>query len=196
MASAILDFWTYDMVATAERSQRNEPGLQPHVFERPLLKFGATLVQLPWIVGLQNNSSAAINNLRRIGARPGQARGEAQRIEAGLAQLFETRGIQDAAELGALARHGRSWRGGPERHPRWTSVRHRGEVDVHAPISAGRDLVQRHAAGFIACTEASTGAGLEGDAGWNAAITPTRCFGSAANLNVRQHCLVLDGVYR
>lgn len=82
------------MVATAERSQRNEPGLQPHVFERPLLKFGATLVQLPWIVGLQNNSSAAINNLRRIGARPGQARGEAQRIEAGLAQLFETLGFK------------------------------------------------------------------------------------------------------
>ncbi len=56
--------------------------------------------------------------------------------------------------------------------------------------------MQRHAAGFIACTEASTGAGLEGDVGCNAAITPTRCLGSAANLNVRRHCLVLDGVYR
>ena len=94
MASAILDFWTYDMVAMAERLQRNEPGLQPHLFERPVLKFGATLVQLPWIVGLQNNSSAAINNLRRLGARRGQARDEAQRIEAGLAQLFETRGFK------------------------------------------------------------------------------------------------------
>jgi hypothetical protein len=83
MASAILDFWTYDMVAMAERLQRNEPGLQPHLFERPVLKFGATLVQLPWIVGLQNNSSAAINNLRRLGARRGQARDEARRIEAG-----------------------------------------------------------------------------------------------------------------
>nr|MCU0975294.1 hypothetical protein [Steroidobacteraceae bacterium] len=28
MASAILDFWTYDTVAMAERLQRNEPGLQ------------------------------------------------------------------------------------------------------------------------------------------------------------------------
>ena len=62
MASAILDFWTYDMVAMAERLRRNEPGLQPQLFERPVLRFGATLVQLPWIVGLQNNSSAAINN--------------------------------------------------------------------------------------------------------------------------------------
>ncbi|WP_413890902.1 hypothetical protein [Candidatus Skiveiella danica] len=93
-ASAILDFWTYDMVAMAERLQRNEPGLQPHLFERPVLKFGATLVQLPWIVGLQNNSSAAINNLRRLGARRGQAQDEARRIEADLAQLFETRGFK------------------------------------------------------------------------------------------------------
>ena len=94
MASAILDFWTYDMVAMAERLQRNEPGLQPHLFERPVLKFGATLVQLPWIVGLQNNSTAAINNLRRLGARRGQARDEARRIEAGLARLLETRGFK------------------------------------------------------------------------------------------------------
>jgi Holliday junction resolvase-like predicted endonuclease len=82
------------MVAMAERLQRNEPGLQPHLFERPVLKFGVKLVQLPWIVGLQNNSSAAINNLRRLGARRGQARDEARRIEAGLARLMETRGFK------------------------------------------------------------------------------------------------------
>jgi Holliday junction resolvase-like predicted endonuclease len=94
VASAILDFWSHDMVATAERLQRNEPGLQPSLFERPVLKFGATLVQLPWVVGMQNNSSAAINNLRRLGARRGQARDEARRIEAGLAGLLEQRGFR------------------------------------------------------------------------------------------------------
>lgn len=94
MASAILNFWTYDMVATAERLQRNEPGLQPNLFERPVLKFGATLVQLPWVVGMQNNSTAAINNLRRLGARRGQARDEARRIEAGIARLLEKRGFR------------------------------------------------------------------------------------------------------
>ena len=94
MASAILDFWTYDMVATAERLQHNEPGLQPHLFERPVLKFGASLVQLPWVVGVQNNSAAAINNLRRLGARRRQARDEARRIEAGLAGLLEKRGFR------------------------------------------------------------------------------------------------------
>jgi len=94
MASAILDFWTYDIAAIAERIQRNEPGLQPQLFERPVLKFGKMLVQLPWIVGMQNNSSAAINNLRRLGARRGQARDEARRIEAGLAGLLLTRGFK------------------------------------------------------------------------------------------------------
>ncbi|MBE7524452.1 MAG: hypothetical protein HS109_19020 [Burkholderiales bacterium] len=115
MASAILDFWTYDMVATAERLQRKEPGLQPQLFERPVLKFGPTLLQLPWVVGVQNNSTAAINNLRRLGARRGQARDEAQRIEAGLAGLLERRGfmtllnwvpprdVEDAGEVDLIA---------------------------------------------------------------------------------------------
>ena len=93
-ASAILDFWTYDVVAMASQFQREEPGLRPHFYERPVLKFGAMLVELPWIVGMQNNSSAAINNLRRLGARRGQARDETQRIEAGLAQLLEARGFK------------------------------------------------------------------------------------------------------
>ena len=52
------------------------------------------MVQLPWIVGLQNSSTAAINNLRRLGARRGQARDEARRIEAGLARLLEKRGFR------------------------------------------------------------------------------------------------------
>ena len=91
MASAILDFWTYDMAVLAARLQKSEPGLQPYLFERPVLKFGATLVQLPWIVGMQNNSTAAINNLRRLGSRRGNVRQETQRIEASLAKALESR---------------------------------------------------------------------------------------------------------
>lgn len=93
MASAILDFWTYDLAAMSAPFKSDAPGLRPHFYERPVLKFGPTLVQLPWIVGLQNNSTAAINNLRRLGARRGQARDETQRIEAALARLLETRGF-------------------------------------------------------------------------------------------------------
>ncbi|MBW0171393.1 MAG: YraN family protein [Hydrogenophaga sp.] len=94
MASAILDFWTYDMAVQAARLQQREPGLQPHLFERPVLKFGATLVQLPWIVGMQNNSTAAINNLRRLGSRRGNVQEETQRIEASLAKALESRGFR------------------------------------------------------------------------------------------------------
>lgn len=94
MASAILDFWTYDMAVMASRLQQREPGLQPHLFERPVLKFGATLVQLPWIVGMQNNSTAAINNLRRLGSRRGKVQEETQRIEASLAKALESRGFR------------------------------------------------------------------------------------------------------
>ncbi|WP_157020151.1 hypothetical protein [Acidovorax temperans] len=94
MASAILDFWTYDMAVMATRLQQREPGLQPHLFERPVLKFGATLVQLPWIVGMQNNSTAAINNLRRLGSRRGNVQKETQRIEASLARVLESHGFR------------------------------------------------------------------------------------------------------
>ena len=40
------------------------------------------------------------------------------------------------------------------------------------------------------------GAGLEADEGHGGAVTLIQRFGSAANLNIHVHCLVLDGVYR
>lgn len=94
VAAAILDFWTYDLAAMVSRLQSQPTALEPYLFERPVLKFGSHLVQLPWIVGMQNNSAAAINNLRRLGARRGQARAETQRIERGLSELFRERGFK------------------------------------------------------------------------------------------------------
>ena len=90
MAAAILDFWTSDWGLLGKRL-RDGGGLQPELFERPVLKLGSLLVQLPWVVGVQNNSSAAINNLRRLGARRDEARQETQRIEERLGRLFESR---------------------------------------------------------------------------------------------------------
>jgi Holliday junction resolvase-like predicted endonuclease len=55
---------------------------------------GQTLVQLPWVVGLQNNSTAAINNLRRLGQRRNEARAETQRIENQLGAMLEKRGFK------------------------------------------------------------------------------------------------------
>lgn len=93
-AQTILDFWTYDMPALAKRLQRGEPGLAPRLFERPVLRFGRSYVQLPWIGAFQNNDSAAINNLRRLGARRREARDETQRIESKLSAQLEARGFR------------------------------------------------------------------------------------------------------
>lgn len=94
MAARILDFWTSDWISLAAQVRNSQVGLRPELFERPILKFGQCLVQLPWLVGMQNNSTAAINNLRRLGARRGEAREETRRIEAHLGQVLEARGFK------------------------------------------------------------------------------------------------------
>ena len=96
MAAAILDFWTFDMASLAQRLQQGTPGLKPRLIERPVLRFGPTLVQLPWVAGMQNNSTAAINNLRRLSTRRGETRDETQRIEAGVARALTDRGFRVA----------------------------------------------------------------------------------------------------
>ncbi len=94
MADAILGLWSVDMAPLAARLREGTPGLEPALPERPVLVFGSTLVQLPWVVGLQNNSTAAINNLRRLSSRRGEAREETRRIEGSLAQALSDRGFR------------------------------------------------------------------------------------------------------
>lgn len=93
-AEAILDFWTSDWRALAERSRQGNVTLRPRWQERPVLKMGRYLFQLPWMMSLQDNATAMINNLRRLGARRGEAQAETRRIEARLGALFEQRGFQ------------------------------------------------------------------------------------------------------
>ena len=94
MAAAIVDFWTHDTLAEAERLQKSEPGLAPRLIERPYLKFGHQLVQLPWVLALQSNGTAAINNLRRLAARRDEAIEETRRIESQIAELLRGRGFR------------------------------------------------------------------------------------------------------
>ena len=94
LTEAIVDFWTSDWSKLAKQLRDGAAGLKPDLFERPILKMGQMLVQLPWVVGLQNNSTAAINNLRRLGARRNEARAETQRIETQLAAMMEKRGFK------------------------------------------------------------------------------------------------------
>lgn len=92
-AEAILDFWISDLPQLSQRLRAGEHVKVPELFERPILKIGRYLFQLPWMAAFQNNSSAAINNLRRIGARREEARAETQRIEHSLASKFEEKGF-------------------------------------------------------------------------------------------------------
>lgn len=93
-AAAIVDFWTSDWSKLSTQLKGDMPGQTPELLERPILKMGHTLLQLPWVVGLQNNSTAAINNLRRLGARRNEARAETQRIETQLGATLEKRGFK------------------------------------------------------------------------------------------------------
>lgn len=93
-AEAILDFWTSDWSAVAERLREGDVALRPRWQERPVLMMGRHLFQLPWMMAVQNNATAAVNNLRRLGARRNEAREETRRIEYRLGALFEQRGFR------------------------------------------------------------------------------------------------------
>lgn len=92
-ASAILDFWTYDMAAEADRVKNHLDVISPRVHERPVFRFGHLYVQMPSVVGLLNPSTAFINNLRRIGSTRREARIETARIEHNLARVMREHGF-------------------------------------------------------------------------------------------------------
>lgn len=93
-AEAILDFWTSDWTILASQLRNGPSGLVAELFERPMLKMGTRLFQLPWMVAIQNNATAAINNLRRLGSQRVEAREETLRIEQRLGAQFEKRGFR------------------------------------------------------------------------------------------------------
>jgi len=87
---AVLDFWTFDL---ALHRNVNAPRDTPHLHERPILKIGRFVFQLPWMLAAQNNATAAINNLRRLGSRRSSVGDETRRIELRLAERFSKRGF-------------------------------------------------------------------------------------------------------
>ncbi len=93
-AEVILEFWTNDLKVLADhlRTPIHEP--LPELHERPILKVGRYLFTLPWMMCFQNNSTAAINNLRRLGRNMRERQAETHRIELRLATAFETCGFQ------------------------------------------------------------------------------------------------------
>jgi Holliday junction resolvase-like predicted endonuclease len=93
-AEAILDFMTCDWIAVAKQLRSGDIALRPRWQERPLFKMGRLSLQLPWMMAVQNNSIAVINNLRRLGARRNETKEETRRIEEQLGALFKERGFQ------------------------------------------------------------------------------------------------------
>lgn len=95
-AEAIIDFWSHDLKSTAKKlqSEKSQLVLIPELYERPIFKFGKHVFQFPWMVAFQNNSTAALNNLRRIGASRTEARSETAAIELRLAETFKIRNFR------------------------------------------------------------------------------------------------------
>jgi len=94
-AEAIIDFWSFDLKTTAKKLQSNKlpTVIMPELYERPIFTLGNHVFQFPWMVAFQNNSTAAINNLRRIGAGRTEARAATAAIEARLADILKSRGF-------------------------------------------------------------------------------------------------------
>lgn len=97
-AKAILEFWTNDLNALATTLKQQPLVPIPTLYERPFYKIGRYNFQFPWVVAQQNNLTAAVNNLRRIGARRKGQLDETRRIERQLAELLRQRGF--AVEVG------------------------------------------------------------------------------------------------
>ena len=108
---AVLDFWTHDLAALRTKSAPRE---MPELHERPLLKLGGFLFQLPWMMAAQNNATASINNLRRLGSRRAAVKDETQRIELSLSARLRERGFNVR----------------PNYQPTRTDIDDAGEVDI------------------------------------------------------------------
>jgi Holliday junction resolvase-like predicted endonuclease len=92
-AKAILALWTSDLKALADSLRIHPNNPVPEFHEKPILKLGNFDFQLPWLTAAQNNATAAINNLRRIGSRRKARSDETHRIEYRLGKQLEKRGF-------------------------------------------------------------------------------------------------------
>ncbi|WP_185962575.1 NERD domain-containing protein [Thalassomonas sp. M1454] len=92
-AKAIVEFWSHDLMETAKQLQLKPNGGMPTFNEQPMLQLNNLVLQMPWITAFQNNLVAAVNNLRRVGAKRANVKSETQRIEHNLAKAFNELGV-------------------------------------------------------------------------------------------------------
>lgn len=89
ITKAIIDSWTVDLKELTGDNQ----SVTPRLNERPYYKIGTYLFQFPWVVGLQDNANAAVNNFRRVGARRKGVQNETARIEHRVGELLRQKGM-------------------------------------------------------------------------------------------------------
>lgn len=99
-ARSILKFWTSDLKSLSQQLKAQPRMPAPRLYERPFYKIGRYSFQFPWIVAHQNNLTAALNNLRRVGARRAGMQAETKQVEIQLAESLRCRGF--AVEIGYL----------------------------------------------------------------------------------------------
>ena len=88
-AAALLAFFGNDL--QSGRDLIHQPGrqLKAKFAEKPLLRLGDYVFTLPWILTTQNNATALVNNLRRIGSNRLAVGEETKRIEERLAEQMQ-----------------------------------------------------------------------------------------------------------
>jgi hypothetical protein len=92
-AEGILKFWSTDLEKLANDLKRQPNMPAPEFYEQPIIYLGKYGFQSPWLMASQNNFTAAVNNLRRIGSRRKGRKDETNRIESRLGDLFKSRGF-------------------------------------------------------------------------------------------------------
>ncbi len=113
-AQAVNEFLTSDLVELAQQLKKNPVYKPPRLYERTFLKMGQLQVQFPWMMTYQDNTSAIINNLRRLGSTRAAVKDETSRIEANLAEAFEAKGFRVMTGF----------------HPEVTETSNPGEIDL------------------------------------------------------------------
>lgn len=93
MAENILEFWSNDLKVLRDSIEKAPNTPTPELNEQPIIKLGMYGFQLPWLMASQNNSTAAVNNLRRIGCRRKEKTDETHSIESRLGDLFRSKGF-------------------------------------------------------------------------------------------------------
>ena len=93
IADAIIKFWSNDLKSQTSKTKITSEMKAPRISELPYNKIGQYIFQFPWVAGKQNNLTAAVNSLRRLGMHRNELQEETRRVEQRLGELFKQRGF-------------------------------------------------------------------------------------------------------